>query len=146
MEQNFNPRLAIIGLSGTGPWCFITHWRLKHTQQTVRIHLPSTACDVISFNSQGQLCLLTWAEWNLVSFSFFHIREVWDSLIALRSSTPNFFAVSVFFEFVKNRKRWLWKPFDNCCEFLVASETNTRAIYTRKNKTRTVPFIRACLI
>ena len=62
--------------------------------------------------------------WNLVSFSFFDIREIWDSSIALRSSTPNFFAVSVFFEFVKNRKRWLWKPFDYCCGFLVASETN----------------------
>ena len=23
MEQNFNPGLALIGLSGTGPWCFL---------------------------------------------------------------------------------------------------------------------------
>ena len=28
----------------------------------VRIHVPSTACDVISFNGQGQLCPLTCAE------------------------------------------------------------------------------------
>ena len=28
--------------------------------------------------------------WNLVSFSFFDIQEIWDSSIARRSSTPNF--------------------------------------------------------
>ena len=31
------------------------------------MHLPSTTCDVISFNGQGQLCLLTCAEWRDLS-------------------------------------------------------------------------------
>ena len=29
----------------------------------MRIHVLSTACDIISFNGQGQLCPLTCAEW-----------------------------------------------------------------------------------
>ena len=29
----------------------------------MQIHIVSTPCDVISFNGQGQLCLLTCAEW-----------------------------------------------------------------------------------
>ena len=29
----------------------------------VQILVPSTACDVISFNVQGQLCPVMWAEW-----------------------------------------------------------------------------------
>ena len=33
----------------------------------VRIHVLSTPCDVISFNGQGQLCLLTCAEWRDLS-------------------------------------------------------------------------------
>ena len=33
----------------------------------MRIHVPSTECDVISFNGQGQLCLLTCAGWRDVS-------------------------------------------------------------------------------
>ena len=33
----------------------------------MRIHVLSTACDVISFNCQGQLCLLTCAEWRDLS-------------------------------------------------------------------------------
>ena len=33
----------------------------------VRIHVLSTACDVISFNGQGQLCPLTSAEWRDLS-------------------------------------------------------------------------------
>ena len=33
----------------------------------VRIHVLSTAWDVISFNGQGQLCLLTCAEWTDLS-------------------------------------------------------------------------------
>ena len=33
----------------------------------MRIHVPSTAYDVISFNGQGQLCPLTCAEWRDLS-------------------------------------------------------------------------------
>ena len=33
----------------------------------LRIHVLSTACDVISYNGQGQLCLLTYAEWRDLS-------------------------------------------------------------------------------
>ena len=54
MEQNFKPRLALIGFSGTGPWCFVNpppFYRLWRHQ----------------FNSQGQLCLLTCAEWRDLS-------------------------------------------------------------------------------
>ena len=39
--------------------------------------------------------------WNLVSFSFFDIREVWDSLIAPRSSTPNFLQFPYFLSLSK---------------------------------------------
>ena len=35
--------------------------------------------------------------WNLVSFSFFDIREIWDGSIARRSSTPNFLQILRFF-------------------------------------------------
>ena len=31
------------------------------------MHLPSTTCDIIRFNGQGQLCLLTCAEWRNLS-------------------------------------------------------------------------------
>ena len=40
---------------------------LKRTKPPMRIHVPSTECDVISFNGQGQLCLLTCAGWRDVS-------------------------------------------------------------------------------
>ena len=33
----------------------------------MRIHVPSAACDVISFNGQGQLCPLTCADWRDLS-------------------------------------------------------------------------------
>ena len=33
----------------------------------VQIQVPSTACDIISFNGQGQLCLLPCAEWKDLS-------------------------------------------------------------------------------
>ena len=40
---------------------------LKRTKPPMRIHVPSTACDGISFNGQRQLCLLTCAGWRDVS-------------------------------------------------------------------------------
>ena len=62
MEQNVNPRLALIGLSGTGPWCFFDPLA-SEPHVTARSNPPPfSACDVISFNSQRQRCLLTWAE------------------------------------------------------------------------------------
>ena len=35
----------------------LTHLPLKHSKSPMRIHVPSNACDVISF--YGQLCHLT---------------------------------------------------------------------------------------
>ena len=36
-----------------------THLPLKHSKSPMRIHVPSNACDVISFYGQRQLCHLT---------------------------------------------------------------------------------------
>ena len=46
----------------------------------VQIHVLSTLCDVISFNGQGQLCLLTCAEWRDLSI---HTR-----MSIIQSRTP----------------------------------------------------------
>ena len=45
----------------------LTHSPLNRPKPPVRIHVPSTACDLISFNGQGQLCPLTCAEWRDLS-------------------------------------------------------------------------------
>ena len=45
----------------------LTHSPLSRPEPPVRIHVLSTACDVISFNGQGQLCPLTCAEWRDLS-------------------------------------------------------------------------------
>ena len=45
----------------------LTHSPLNRPKPPVRIHVPFTACDVISFNGQGQLCPLTCAEWRDLS-------------------------------------------------------------------------------
>lgn len=37
----------------------LTHLPLKHSKSPMRIHVPSNACDVISFYGQRQLCHLT---------------------------------------------------------------------------------------
>ena len=37
----------------------LTHLPLKHSKSPRRIHVPSNACDVISFYGQRQLCHLT---------------------------------------------------------------------------------------
>ena len=37
----------------------LTHLPLKHSKSPMRIHVPSNACDVISFYGQKQLCHLT---------------------------------------------------------------------------------------
>ena len=39
--------------------CALTHLPLKHSKSPMRIHVPSHACDVISFYGQRQLCHLT---------------------------------------------------------------------------------------
>ena len=36
---------------------------LTHSCRSMQIHVPSTGCDIMSFNSQGQFCLLTCAGW-----------------------------------------------------------------------------------
>ena len=36
----------------------LTHLPLKHSKSPMRIHVPSNACDVISFYGQRQLCHL----------------------------------------------------------------------------------------
>ena len=38
----------------------INPFALSHPCPPVRMRIPSTACDVISFNGQGSLCLLLW--------------------------------------------------------------------------------------
>ena len=37
----------------------LTHLPLKHSKSPMWIHVPSNACDVISFYGQRQLCHLT---------------------------------------------------------------------------------------
>ena len=37
----------------------LTHLPLKHSKSPMKIHVPSNACDVISFYGQRQLCHLT---------------------------------------------------------------------------------------
>ena len=37
----------------------LTHLPLKHSKSPMQIHVPSNACDVISFYGQRQLCHLT---------------------------------------------------------------------------------------
>ena len=37
----------------------LTHLPLKHSKSPMRIHVPSNACDIISFYGQRQLCHLT---------------------------------------------------------------------------------------
>ena len=44
-----------------------THSPLNRPWPPVRMHVPSTACDVIGFNGQCQLCPLTCAEWRDLS-------------------------------------------------------------------------------
>ena len=45
----------------------INPFALSHPCPPERIHIPSTTCDVISFNGQGSLCLLLCAEWRDLS-------------------------------------------------------------------------------
>ena len=44
-----------------------THLPLNRPWPPVRMHVPSTACDVIGFNGQCQLCPLTCAKWRDLS-------------------------------------------------------------------------------
>ena len=46
------------------PTCFINPFAPEPPEQ---IQIPSTACDIISFNGQGRLCLLTFGGWRDVS-------------------------------------------------------------------------------
>ena len=63
------------------------------------MHLPSTTCDVISFNGQGQLCLLTCAEWRDLSN---HTR-----MSTIQSRTPE--------KEAKNHVTRTWKsPWKSC--------------------------------
>ena len=45
----------------------LTHSPLSHPKPPVRIHVSSTACDVISFNGHGQFYPLACAEWRDLS-------------------------------------------------------------------------------
>ena len=45
----------------------LTHSPLNRPQPPIPIHVLSTACDIISFNGQGQLYPLTCAEWRDLS-------------------------------------------------------------------------------
>ena len=40
----------------------LTHSPLSHPLLSMRIHVLSTTCDVISFSGQGQLCAITCEE------------------------------------------------------------------------------------
>ena len=66
------PYLTNLGkCSWTGYVCFfdnfvfmsLTHSPLNSPSLPMWINIPSTACDSISYNSQGQLYPLTWAGW-----------------------------------------------------------------------------------
>ena len=45
----------------------LTHLPLSYPWPLGGTHIPSTSCDAISFNSQGQLCLLNCTEWRDLS-------------------------------------------------------------------------------
>ena len=65
----------------------------------MQIHVPSTACDVISFKGQRQLCLLTCEEWRGLSN---HSR-----MSSIQSRTPE--------KMAKNHAPLSWKfPWKSC--------------------------------
>ena len=75
------------------------HFNPFAPEPPVRIHVLSTLCDVISFNSQGQLCALTCAEWRDLSN---HTR-----MSIIQSKTPE--------KEAKNHVTLTWKsPWKSC--------------------------------
>ena len=77
----------------------LTHLPLSCLQPPVRMHVLSTTCDDISFNGQGQLCLLTCAEWRDLSN---HTR-----MSTIQSRTPE--------KKAKNHVTLTWKfPWKSC--------------------------------